>query len=1727
MRLNKRTLEVIKRKVLAYLLIAVMVAGVVTPLGYASANQDGQTQGTEMQESGNDAGDLTEVNEGGDSTEAGGGTGTNFENPTDKSGNPSTGDAGTQTEAGENTNSQASGDTDTQLSGSSNDQNSGTNSDSVRAKWEAVNWANFNDEFDWYGLDEDTWTVVLEVLEAKLSAGGIDAALMDKIQQSGRAYLDGKKAPMTKAPKARLLGAPAGGVDWSTFDWESIEWDTFDFSKVDWTQVDYYVFDMFTLEDTYEAGTNETLSMEVFLEAFEAYNAYWGNQISLLDVTPAPTVLGGKKTGPTSDLWEPIVSLQYEKDGQRVELTNESDISQNTNLYLAYKWDIGQKSLADIGIEADVEYTLNFPSNIIPDNMGKQDIYDNPNDVATKFAEITPSKNNNGTISLKIKFTDVSHGGVVTAGLQGKVSGDKSQYDSNKKIDIALGGETFVSPTVTDFVPDGPKIEKESVQNGVNYNDGTIQWKIKYTHPANNYTFPKDNNNQEIEPVIEDILPTGLKFLSFTVEGENVAQVSKSTDSTDSNIKFKFTNDDYKTKDTTIIITAKLTDQETISLMDSSANKNYTNTVNLKLANDTVDNATANQTINPSGFNPITKKGNVDIGADKGVVAGKYWEVIVHVPEMETYTSLDFKDELGKYLNYIPGTFYVATSDDGSAWSDFTKPATDVTFTNNNTEQSKALTYPLWPNTELNFGTKPAKYYKVIYQTAVNGKVYLDGTNADITNTASVLFTSESNQNTGNGVSKKGVVMPGTSANFILKEAGSVDKLAKGLRVKYTITVNPNSAVTINGSTAQGNKIILTEILKTEKGGHTYTPWFFSDEAGKALSENEIAQAIENVLKAEGNTITSVSVSGENFHGQDGNKGYSKFIATIDGTITSQVTIPITTTIEDPYVWAQNHANTITLDNSASLEGRINGANVSRSAEASSPATGEVHVLAKLMQDFDPNSGYITYSIRVGQSSAKFDFGDVELNDYLPTYLSFNADDPKCKYELYTHATDAKATSGTLVDASNIKSFSYKANQTFDGGACNQLTWELQNINAKTNDCFYFMKFTVKLDMDEFMRQKGYSKGEIPSGAEIKNNVTATTNGVTSKAWHSFKIAGSQKMLTKFVKRKDDTKALDYTVYVNPFALDISAGNSSVTQFKVEDILGAGLTLDLGSVKLYEAQAPSVTPGNNSFAGGSLGTDAGAGMNITYGSNQATQTGSNSSNQNIPAIVLEKKGLDAISGIVPSLVSGNDGTSILTVPVENKKAYILEYTAIATKSNAALSNSVSLKGEGMQAIPADARVYTFSSSAFGSAKRFIPTSLPTNPYYMIQLLKKDSQTNDPIGFADDTKNAEFIVYTTNENAPIGTIKCNEVGEGEISFLESELDAFLTATPAVEVLHIKESKAPEGYEKSTDILDLPITELLSTDRKDATTGTYIYSTEVKNRKVDAPVITGEITIFKEDPDKHFVSGASVSVFTDEACNTLAEGIVGGGAKGPLQNIPITSATGVLISDLNVGVYYIKEVVTPSGYITLNTPLKVTVGAFSQNIYIVNERGGKFQLQKLDNDGKPLKGAKFTVYREIGGTKSSIVPSAKVDGVVMELRDFVIDTDTALVQIEDIPLGAYYIEEIEAPDGFKLLTAPKRVVVSAADTNDLVEIVNEKKPDPKPDPKPSGNEGNNGSDDSGDSSTTSPPAKPADNKAVVPNGKIPQTGQLWWPVWLMGGLGSLFLILGFLWKPKKKK
>lgn len=130
----------------------------------------------------------------------------------------------------------------------------------------------------------------------------------------------------------------------------------------------------------------------------------------------------------------------------------------------------------------------------------------------------------------------------------------------------------------------------------------------------------------------------------------------------------------------------------------------------------------------------------------------------------------------------------------------------------------------------------------------------------------------------------------------------------------------------------------------------------------------------------------------------------------------------------------------------------------------------------------------------------------------------------------------------------------------------------------------------------------------------------------------------------------------------------------------------------------------------------------------------------------------------------------------------------------------------------------------------------------------------------------------------------------------------------------------------------------------------------------------------------------------------------------------------------------GWYVVEEIQAPDGYILSNTPVNVEVkSGRPAQVEFVNYKAPGLRILKLDTDTRePLIGAKFKI--------------AKASGELV--GEYTTDIN-GLIQLEDLPAGAYVITELRAPDGYVLDVTPYTVNLEPGKTF-AVEIYNTAKP-----------------------------------------------------------------------------
>ncbi|MFI6305940.1 SpaA isopeptide-forming pilin-related protein [Amycolatopsis thailandensis] len=241
------------------------------------------------------------------------------------------------------------------------------------------------------------------------------------------------------------------------------------------------------------------------------------------------------------------------------------------------------------------------------------------------------------------------------------------------------------------------------------------------------------------------------------------------------------------------------------------------------------------------------------------------------------------------------------------------------------------------------------------------------------------------------------------------------------------------------------------------------------------------------------------------------------------------------------------------------------------------------------------------------------------------------------------------------------------------------------------------------------------------------------------------------------------------------------------------------------------------------------------------------------------------------------------------------------------------------------------------------------------------------------------------------------------------------DGLCTARQPLGEYYWQETQAPEGYLLPEPAIFGPLT----LTAENHTQGTRVTAVNT--------LATGAVTVLKQDKDGKPLPGAVFQLWK----KTNGDG---GGLKidGPNPDTKIgdpctTPDSGVCSETVPVGTYFWQETKAPDGYLlpepAIFGPLTLTVDNHAKGVSVtaVNQpMTGAVTVLKHDKDGKPLPGAVFQLWRETNSTPGlqpgGTAPDTKVGSACTTGADGVCTSNQ--------PLGTYYWQETQAPDGYLL-------------------------------------------------------------------------------------------------------
>ena len=227
--------------------------------------------------------------------------------------------------------------------------------------------------------------------------------------------------------------------------------------------------------------------------------------------------------------------------------------------------------------------------------------------------------------------------------------------------------------------------------------------------------------------------------------------------------------------------------------------------------------------------------------------------------------------------------------------------------------------------------------------------------------------------------------------------------------------------------------------------------------------------------------------------------------------------------------------------------------------------------------------------------------------------------------------------------------------------------------------------------------------------------------------------------------------------------------------------------------------------------------------------------------------------------------------------------------------------------------------------------------------------------------------------------------------------------------------IKEKSAPEGY-------------LLNPES---------YQVEVKAAQTSTKTIidaepTGKILLYKVSENNDKISGAVFKVTAAEKITNKAGTKTFYTEGQEVATITTASGTGIAqIDNLPLGKYYVKEISAPTGYLLNENTYTANLVYKNDTSPIVElkiegvkdlEPTGKIVLYKVSENNDKIGGAVFKVTAAEKITNKAGSKTFYSEG--QEVATITTASGTGIAQIDNLPLGKYYVKEVQAPTGYLL-------------------------------------------------------------------------------------------------------
>lgn len=318
----------------------------------------------------------------------------------------------------------------------------------------------------------------------------------------------------------------------------------------------------------------------------------------------------------------------------------------------------------------------------------------------------------------------------------------------------------------------------------------------------------------------------------------------------------------------------------------------------------------------------------------------------------------------------------------------------------------------------------------------------------------------------------------------------------------------------------------------------------------------------------------------------------------------------------------------------------------------------------------------------------------------------------------------------------------------------------------------------------------------------------------------------------------------------------------------------------------------------------------------------------------------------------------------------------------------------------------------------------------------LKIIKQDDETKKPVLVA----NTEFKIYDLDEGKYVEQTTTYPSTVTHKSYFTDE-NGYLILPSALKCgnYRIEEVMAPDGYTQNTNYVEIKV-DSNTAYQMDSTTGNAIITVVYENHPAKGKLIihkSGEtLKSFKKDfaYEETSLSGTEFAVFAAEDIYTPDHQVDEQGnrvviyAKDTLIRKVTTDEKGeAVLTDLPLGTYLVKETKAPTGFVLNSESKEITFLYKDQDTPVVEEtvefsnKRQKVDLKVVKEDGengKKLEGAEFGIYN-----KNDILSGDKVIVKADTLLQKVMSDKNGLAQFTlDLPLGKYYVKELQAPEGY---------------------------------------------------------------------------------------------------------